>query len=76
MKVRLTEAALMNMVKNAVMEVIKEEAMNEYFFANMEKKEKKSCPVVDNACYLVDPDKKSTNKKSTDKRPKKTTKKQ
>jgi hypothetical protein len=67
MKVRLTEAALMNMVKNAVMEVIKEEAMNEYFFANMDKQKgegKKSCPVVDKACYPVADKKDQKTKKS------------
>lgn len=65
MKVRLTEAALMNMVKNAVMEVIKEGTMNEYFFANMDKqKAKKSCPVVDKACYPVADKKGQKTKKS------------
>lgn len=113
MKVRLTEAALMNMVKDAVMEVIKEEAMDKQkgkkscpvvdkaCYPVADKKTKKSCPVVDKACYPVskkekkqmnewlwfhgmdnkdiekaatDPekDKKATNKKSTDKKPKKT----
>lgn len=59
MKVRLTEAALMNMVKDAVMEVIKEEAkkscpiVDKACYPVADKKTKKGCPVVDKACYPV-----------------------
>lgn len=52
MKLRLTESKLRKMIEETIMESIQEGCLDEYFFADIEKK-KKSCPVVDKACYPV-----------------------
>lgn len=51
MKLRLTESKLRKMIEATIMESIQEGCLDEFFFA--ETKDKKSCPVIDKACYQV-----------------------